>query len=303
MIKQHKARWQTLLVAVALSISVSTPCLAGSVFFRQMEAVDFCRQQAATNSSSPEKQFCDGVFANEEDYTGAKGSAEIHHAADEGYVYAALYLGEDYYYSDIPANQEKAVYWLEKAAELDSPQAQLLLSHVMSTGTINTRPDNEKALYWLHKAADAGFGNAQAALGYDYAHGILVPRDLNQAVKWYDRASKADRDTETLVAMDFIVGDDDFPKDVKHGVELLTDAAQANYAPAQVYLSEVYRTGMGVAPDLVTADMWFLVAMKTGQDVPTQTSPAEAAMTQAQIAEAHALAETKYAQLVGSKQK
>lgn len=301
MIKHHKVWRQILRVAAALSISASAPCLAGSVFFGQPEAVDFCQQRATTDSSSAEKQFCDGVLAKEKDYTRTKGNKEIHQAADDGYVYAALYLGEDYYYSNIPADQEKAVYWLEKAAELGSPPAQLLLSHVMSTGTIKTRPDIEKALYWLHKAADGGFGNAQAALGYDYAHGILVPRDVAEATKWYDRAAKADRDTETLVAMDFIVGDTDFPKDVKHGVELLADAAQANYAPAQIYLSELYRTGTGVAPDLVTADMWFLVAMKTGQDLPTQTSPAEAAMTQSQIAEAHALAETKYVQLGGSK--
>ncbi len=293
---------RTCLVTTALWLScAAAPASAGSVFFRQIEAVDFCQARAAAPASdASEKLFCDGVRSVDRELDATPGRAMIAKAADAGYLYAELYVGEDYFYSTIPGDQDKALYWLGKASDQGSVEAEVLLSHQYSTGTPTVRADYAKALYWLRKAADAGFGNARIGLAYDYGHGILVPRDEAEAVRWYDLAAACDRDDETLAAMTFLFGDGSIPKNEAHGLALLTDAADAGYAPAQVDLAEVYFTGMGAPRDLVKSDMWYEVALKTDQGLPG-TVPVESAMTSAQIAEAHALANAKATQIAETK--
>ena len=55
----------------------------------------------------------------------------------------------------------------------------------------------EKAFYWTERAAQHGDRDAQFNLGWFYENGIVVPKDLKWAERWYVRAA-SQRQKEAL---------------------------------------------------------------------------------------------------------
>jgi hypothetical protein len=52
-------------------------------------------------------------------------------------------------------------------------------------------PQNfKKALLWLRMAAEQGHPKAQRLLGMMYHNGEGVPRDYNEAIKWFRKAEE-----------------------------------------------------------------------------------------------------------------
>ena len=50
--------------------------------------------------------------------------------------------------------------------------------------------DQDKAAYWLTKAAERGYAKAQTYLGVRYAGGEGVEKDQDKAVYWFTKAAK-----------------------------------------------------------------------------------------------------------------
>jgi TPR repeat protein len=122
------------------------------------------------------------------------------------------------------------------------------------------RDDNE-ALRWFRRAAEKGDASAQFYLGVMSAEGHGIPQDFANATRWYQLA------------------------------------ANQGYPQAQFNLGLSYVDGEGVPSDLVIAHMWLNLAATRFPPADTRRRSAIAArdlvasrMTPAQLAEAQKLA-------------
>lgn len=84
----------------------------------------------------------------------------------------------------------QALWWLRKAAEHGSSNAQDELGQWYSDGRHGAGKDEAEALRWYRKAAEQGDVGAQSSLGYIYAEGKGVPRDEAEALRWLRRAAE-----------------------------------------------------------------------------------------------------------------
>lgn len=132
----------------------------------------------------------------------------------EGDVTAQFALGEIYWNGDsqVPQNNEKAIFWYSLAGENGHPLVQLWLGNNYCIG-IRTNPDSEKAVYWYEKAATNNVVLAQYHLGICYHTGWGIIRDDEKAFLW------------------------------------MSKAASQNFLEAELFVSEAYKSGIGVSKD------------------------------------------------------
>lgn len=113
---------------------------------------------------------------------------------------AMFCLGEIYWNNEISGdNNNKALFWYEKAAECGNGLAQLWLGNNYCIG-IRSQPDPPKAFYWYQKAAEQNMTLAQYHLGICYSTGWGCEVDNSKAL------------------------------------ECMKDAARNNFFPAELYL-------------------------------------------------------------------
>ena len=105
--------------------------------------------------------------------------AEITDKANAGDAFSQTELGQHYMFSDI----EKGIYWLEKAAAQDEPQALYLLGSLNEQGAMFKRNVQVAHEYYL-RAAKMNNGPAQEALARIYAHGSLGHTNYKESYKW-----------------------------------------------------------------------------------------------------------------------
>ena len=104
--------------------------------------------------------------------------------------------------------------------------------------------------------ADAGDTRAQFNLGERYAGGEGVPKDKNEAVKWYHKAAE-----QGLADAQFCLGKcyEEAVKVEDHGeqaVKWFRKAAEQGHAEAQFCLGQKYSFGILVNQDGKEADKW-----------------------------------------------
>jgi len=152
-----------------------------------------------------------------------------------------------------PAPPASFAATLAKARQGDA-QAQTDLGLMYGLGQ-GVPKDYQEAVKWFRKAAEQGLARAQGSLGSMYAKGRGVPKDYREAVQWYRKA------------------------------------AEQGLAMAQGYLGVMYRLGRGVPKDYVRAYQWFSLAAAQGDEQAGKVlDSVESLMTPAQIAEAQRLA-------------
>ncbi|MGR9106821.1 MAG: tetratricopeptide repeat protein [Gammaproteobacteria bacterium] len=78
---------------------------------------------------------------------------------------------------------------VRKAAEQDSPEAQLYLGNAYSVGQ-GVPQDYVKGFEWIQKAAEQGLVQAQSELGAMFYNGDGIPQDYTKAFKWSEKAAK-----------------------------------------------------------------------------------------------------------------
>ncbi|WP_028114982.1 AAA domain-containing protein [Ferrimonas kyonanensis] len=141
--------------------------------------------------------------------------------ADRGDPEAQFSLGMHYGSADeVEQDDELAVSWYRKAAELGHGGAQANLAQCYMIGR-GVDKDEPQAAIWFLKAAEQGDPLAQYALGYLYKAGRGVAQDDRQAVNWYRKS-----------------------------------AEQGN-ASAQANLGMMYQSGRGVNQDQELAISWY----------------------------------------------
>jgi serine/threonine protein kinase len=100
-------------------------------------------------------------------------------------------LGMLYYNgtTQFPKDAKTAFSIFKKAAEAGNAPAQCMLGNMYYSGEGIAHSDNAEALEWYLKSSEQGNEVATYALGLLYADGIGVQKDINEAVKYLQRAA------------------------------------------------------------------------------------------------------------------
>ncbi|KAI9754500.1 MAG: hypothetical protein M4579_004670 [Chaenotheca gracillima] len=113
-------------------------------------------------------------------------------AADLGYKASQFRLGCAFEYGlmGCPIDPRQSIAWYSRAAVQEEHQSELALSGWYLTGSEGVLQQSDTEAYlWARKAAQAGLAKAEFAMGYFTEVGIGAPANLEDAKRWYWRAS------------------------------------------------------------------------------------------------------------------
>ncbi|KAI9844077.1 MAG: hypothetical protein M1837_005790 [Sclerophora amabilis] len=113
-------------------------------------------------------------------------------AADLGYKFSQYRLGCAFEYGlmGCPIDPRQSIAWYSRAAVQEEHQSELSLSGWYLTGSEGVLQQSDTEAYlWARKAAQAGLAKAEYAMGYFTEIGIGAPANLEDAKRWYWRAS------------------------------------------------------------------------------------------------------------------
>ena len=137
----------------------------------------------------------------------------------------------------MPADQECSARWLarfQELAENGNLEAQWDLGQNYRFGNLLPR-DIERANEWLERAAEGGYGEAQHHLAWYYEYGQYdYPVDPAEAAKWYQRAFEQEH-PETLYL--FAVRQFKDGQPTEEAIRLLRKAADKGFRQAEHVLN------------------------------------------------------------------
>ena len=109
--------------------------------------------------------------------------------------------------------------------------------------------------------ANGGDAAAQVAVGESYQVGKGVPKDLQQAAAWYQKAAdKKDIAGELHLAALYRDGGKGFARDMAQAAEWYRRAADQGEVEAQATMGTLYSMGQGVQVNYVEAYYWLDLA-------------------------------------------
>ena len=109
-------------------------------------------------------------------------------AAEKEYGYAQYLLAMNFFdlYSE---NNKEALFWLERAASNDEPEALYQLGVYYEEGV---EADLAKAINYFQRAAELNHSDAALELSYIYDEGIIVEQDDDKALFFLKKAAELD---------------------------------------------------------------------------------------------------------------
>lgn len=169
-----------------------------------------------------------------------KGLSLVHRALKQDYVPAMYTMAGAY--SDgvdscIEKNTEKSEKYYLMAAEEGFPQAMNNLYVLYQDKGTNEM--NEKAHYWLEKAAHLGVMEAQVQYGFKYYNGEWVEQNKELAYKWWLDASNQKHDYAMFLVGFMLTNGDGVDTDLKGGMNYLLSASEKNICQAQYEISYI----------------------------------------------------------------
>ena len=117
--------------------------------------------------------------------------------------------------------------------------------------------DEVAACRWFEKSAQKKIPAAQHYLGDCLVKGTHRAADSAAALGWYREAAAGGHLISLCSAADLYIKGQGVDKDVKQGLELCTQVAQANSPPAMLKLANYYREVTDVPQDLAAARYWY----------------------------------------------
>jgi TPR repeat protein len=173
----------------------------------------------------------------------------LNKAANQNDVKAQKILGAMYFNGEgVACDYHKAIEWYTKSAMQGDAVAQNNLGYMYSEA-LGVTCNNDKALYWYMKSAHQGYACAQYNLAVMYKKGEGVSANYEEALKWFTKAAQQ-RHTGAQYNLGIIYRDGlGTSQDHKKALKWLTKAAKNNYAPAQINLGHMYYEGTSVRQD------------------------------------------------------
>ena len=200
-----------------------------------------------------------------------RGDAEamlptLHRLADDGFATAQYLLGRAYVLGDgVSPNPTEADAWFRKATEQD-PHWARLIGDVYNPPGLQPR-DMERAVRWYERAAEGGDGFALVTLGYIYLRGDGVPADPERAYDRFARAAAAGGPAgHTGIGSIHFFGDGR-PANYRLARKHFLVAARAGETGSQHLLGTMNRDGLGTVKNPQEAARWFTAATKSGSSL------------------------------------
>ena len=149
--------------------------------------------------------------------------------------------------------------------------------------------DYAAALREVQPLAEQGNPDAQLFLGKMYLKGQGVPKDPDQANKWFKQAAmQGNAESQFFLGAWYLLSH----RDIAEGLKWMQLSAEQGNQDAQLLLGKAYLQGE-FPRDPVRADMWLRLAAKNNLDFyQNELRVAEGQMTPEQIARGQALAES-----------
>lgn len=253
------------------------------------EAVNWYRKAAEQGMSEAQyllgKCYCDGagvrkdeaealnwyLKAAEQGHTNALEA--IHNLANTDNPEILMVLGTLYNKGTVvPVDQNKAVQCFLLAAEqgrtdgIDALVAQAKAGNQMAYQAIRQLADggNQKAWNFIASLAEQDRADAQFYLGECYYNGVVVSKNVAEAVKWYRKAAEqgyAEAQYDLGICYEEGYG---VAKDMFEAFKWYRKAAEQGHAKGQFELGESYYRGRGVSVNDHEAVKWFRKAAEQG---------------------------------------
>ncbi|WP_338793762.1 hypothetical protein [Bernardetia sp. MNP-M8] len=180
----------------------------------------------------------------------------LEQGAEKGYGYAAFYLGREYqngiFSDDNSPNYQKALYWYERGAELDSVEAIEIAGKYYRLG-VGVEPNPEKTLAYINKGIEifnSDFSKIELALCYETGFG--VERNYQKAFEAYQSVAENNNPYAHyrmgLYYRDGVLSENEEP-DFEKAIHHFTVAANLDYPVAHYELSKATLYGNGIEID------------------------------------------------------
>ncbi|MFN7095950.1 MAG: hypothetical protein ACK4PR_00085, partial [Gammaproteobacteria bacterium] len=122
----------------------------------------------------------------------------------------------------------------------------------------------EEAKKWYRNAAEQGYPPAQHKVGNMYSIGKGIPKNPQQAVIWYRKAAEQGYPPAQNKVGNIYLNGEGVPKDPQQAVIWYRKAADKGHAVAQNNLGVLYEQGEGVPKDPTEAAKWYRKAADQG---------------------------------------
>ena len=150
---------------------------------------------------------------------------------------------------------EKAVAWLEKAAEAEHASAQYALANIYLAGEAVAK-DVTKATELFTRAAKQGHDYAAYQLGKQFLQGEETEKDVEAAIKWLKQSAAANNQYAQYSLGKLYLDGEDVEKDIRTAITYLKKSAAQNNAFAEYRLGRFYLLGEDVEADVKEAVQW-----------------------------------------------
>lgn len=191
--------------------------------------------------------------------------------AGHGDAEAQYQLGDHFYRGDVQAEDEDlACEWFRHAAENGSIPACLRLGRIHAE-----KGEQARAFAWFIKAAERGDAGAEEHVAYNYAMGIGVDRNLDQAWHWYYKAAETGRTSAQLnlgrLTLKHFSGDSSKGAQARQIIETAADTNDSQ-GEAALLMAKMALEGIGGPKRMETAYAWacFAVARRCQQAMRTR---------------------------------
>lgn len=131
-------------------------------------------------------------------------------------------------------------------------------------GYLDVEPDNEQAIFWAKKAADLGNSDAMTDLGIYY---LSFENNWKKAKKYFDKAVKLDNpQAYYMLGYCYSIGLN-VRKNIKKGISYLEKASELGSSTADYQLGVIYYAGQDVTKDNGKAFNYYLKSAERGNAV------------------------------------
>ncbi len=232
------------------------------------------REQRADKEMSaftPQANFDSGMAllksARDAGQTTEKAIPYLQHAARAGHIPAALSLSHLYLEGAVIAKDEDAaLLWMTKAAELGDTDAQVQVAemYLNGIGQIVHNSMRTDAFAWYQKAAVNGNALAQFKLASMFAEGVGTKRDQVKALEWITLAAeKGQVLAQRNLGLVYLHGSWGQEKNEDKAIYWLSKSALQNNVDAQRTLGQLYenKSDGNVETKLAAAD-WYAMAAR-----------------------------------------
>lgn len=154
-------------------------------------------------------------------------------------------------------------YSLRLAAARGDVRAEYEVARRFSYG-LGVPKDAEQAVKWYMQGASKGFAPSQYRLATYYERGRGIEKNLGRAKVWYQRAAMLGnvKAMHNLAVISTVLDKED--TDYKAAIYWFKQAANRNLADSQFNLAILYQNGVGLKKDNIEAYKWFSLAARQG---------------------------------------